>query len=408
MALDYVAVKVDNIPLELELDCKVYLFKGGEYSYLCEHVTVTENLLERFRNAAYPSDSVYLTADYLEAFLKRGVDLGWRPPPEPSKSGESAPLPTPAITVKAPKTLPPPDSDELVEVKKMYAETKAKTKEFFSEIAEARGKINVKRTNEFIHEVGCKLATNNVSMILQSINGLRNVDEYLHTHSLNVAFLNGLMASWLGFAKQQHDELIKVGLLHDIGKLLIPEEIINKPAKLTNEEFQKIKMHSTYSFEMLVNSGIKEKEVLLGVVQHHEKLNGTGYPYGIHADEITQYARITSISDIYDAMIAKRVYKDAHSPFIILANFAEEGYSMLDISLVKKFIECMINELQGKYMVLSDGSVAKVIMVNERKLIYPIVEVDGNIINTTPELHVVSIYNANFSADEVEKAYNEG
>jgi putative nucleotidyltransferase with HDIG domain len=409
MALDYIPVIIDRIPVGLELDCKVYIFKGGEYSYLCEHVKVTENLRERFRNAAYPRDSVYLTADYLEAFLKRGIDLGWRPDsvideiPEPETISLSPPPPPPPVV----RTVPPPDPPEYLKVKRIYEETKEKTKAFLAEITEAKGKINIKKTDDFIHDVGEKLETNNVSMILQSINGIRNVDEYLHTHSLNVAFLNGLMARWLNFDKKRHDELIKVGLLHDIGKLLIPPEIINKPGKLTPDEFHKIKMHSTYSFEMLVNSGIREKEVLLGVVQHHEKLNGTGYPYGIRAEEIIEYARITSISDIYDAMIAKRVYKDAHSPFEILANFAEEGYSLLDISLVKRFIDCMIGELKGKYVVLSDGAVAKVIMVNERKLIYPIVEVDGKIIDTSPELCVVAIYNANHSAEEVEEIYNE-
>ncbi|MDR2559321.1 MAG: HD domain-containing protein [Oscillospiraceae bacterium] len=396
--MEYVAVKIDNIPLELVLDCKAYVKKGSEFSYLCENVTITEALLARFRTAADPDDSVYIASNYLEAFLKRGVDLGWvPPPPEP----EPPPKPKPKK-----KTVPPPPTPEFEEVKRQYVETKIETEKIFAEIAES-GKVDNARTDDFVLEIGAKLETNDISLIIDSINNIRSVDEYLHTHCLNVAFLNGLMAKWLRYDKKRHDELVKTGLLHDIGKLLIPAKIINKPAKLTKEEIETVKKHSVFSFEMLVNSGIREKALLLGVLQHHEKLNGSGYPYGLAAKDITDFARITSISDIYDAMIAKRAYKEAQSPFVILENFAEEGYSMLDVKLTKLFIDCMIGELKGKFMILSDGSVAKVIMVNERNLKYPMVELeDGTVISTTPELYCVKMYNADISAKEVQDIYS--
>ncbi|MCL2698462.1 MAG: HD-GYP domain-containing protein [Oscillospiraceae bacterium] len=395
MALEYIAVNIDNIPVGLELDCKAYVKKGGEYSYLCEHVTVTDALLTRFRKAADPDDSVYIASNYMESFLKRGVDLGWVPPP-PSKPE------TPRSTKKV---TPPPPTPEYEKVKKEYIETKAEAEKMFAQIAED-GKVDNAKTDIFVLEIGKKLETNDISLIIDSINNIRCVDEYLHTHSLNVAFLNGLMAKWLRYDKKRHDELVKTGLLHDIGKLLIPGGILNKPAKLTKEEFETIKKHSVFSFEMLVNSGIREKPLLLGVLQHHEKLNGSGYPYGLAAKDISDFARITSISDIYDAMIAKRAYKDAQSPFTILENFAEEGYSMLDIKLVKLFIDCMIGELKGKFMVLSDGSVAKVVMVNERNLKYPMMELeDGTVISTTPELYCMKMYNADISAEQVAKIY---
>ncbi|MCL2638073.1 MAG: HD-GYP domain-containing protein [Oscillospiraceae bacterium] len=408
MAVEYIAVSIDNIPVGLELDCKAYVKKGEEFAYLCENVTITDALLERFRKAADDPDNpdnpvVYIASNYLEAFLKRGVDLGWVPEPEkePEPVAE-APPPKPKKSVK-----PPPPSPEFEEVKRQYIETKVKAESMFAKIAES-GKVDSGSTDDFVLEIGEKLETNDISLIIDSINNIRSVDEYLHTHSLNVAFLNGLMAKWLRYDKKRHDELVKTGLLHDIGKLLIPDSILNKPARLTKEEFETIKKHSVLSFEMLVNSGIREKALLLGIVQHHEKLNGSGYPHGLTAKDITDFARITSISDIYDAMIAKRAYKDAQSPFTILENFAEEGYSMLDIKLVKLFIDCMIGELKGKFMVLSDGSVAKVAMVNERNLKYPMMELeDGTIISTTPELYCVRMYNADISAEEVAEIYKE-
>lgn len=398
MAMDYIPVKINKLPDGLFLDCKIYIEKDGAYAFFCENVNVTDSLVERLNNAVAPYDTIYITAHYMEEFFNRGIDLGWKPKetkaPEPEAVKPAAKPPSPFAKGTS--------QVDFERVKKEYTESKQKTKKLFDEISKTR-KVDTVGTEEFVHEIGRQLETNNISLILQSINSMRDVDEYLHAHSLNVAFLNGLMARWLKYDKKHHDELVKAGLLHDIGKLVIPQSIINKPGRLTPEEFDVIKKHSLFSFEMLVNSGITDKAILLGIVQHHEKLNGSGYPHGIDAKEISDYARITAISDIYDAMIAKRVYKDAHSPFDILANFSKEGYSVLDINYVKIFIDCMIEELKGKQIVLSDGRIATVLMVNERNLMYPMVDVDGEVITTSPELHCVSIFNHNVSSEEVEK-----
>jgi len=396
---DGLPVNIDKIPVGLELNCKVYFEKNGKFFFLCECDTVTPEIIDRFKKAVGFDNSVYIAANHLRAFYNKGIDLGWSPPEEVNEEPEQTPPP-------APKQTTPPPSNDFERVKRQYEEVKTEAAELFAEIAKDH-KINVEKTEDFIMDIRQKLESNDISLILQSINSIRNVDEYLHTHSLNVALLNGFMAKWLKYDKERHNQLVKVGLLHDIGKLKISGEILNKPARLTHEEFEEIKKHSHYSFEILVDSGIKEKNVLLGILQHHEKLNGTGYPQGIGADKITEYARITSISDIYDAMVAKRVYKDAQSPFAILENFSKEGYSELDINFVKIFIHCMVEELKGKHILLSDDSVATVVMVNERNLRFPMVEVDGRIITTSPELYCVSMYNHSASAEEVKKAFEE-
>ncbi|MDR0197036.1 MAG: HD domain-containing protein, partial [Oscillospiraceae bacterium] len=192
----------------------------------------------------------------------------------------------------------------------------------------------------------------------------------------------------------RRDELVRIGLLHDIGKLRIPPEIINKPSKLTPDEFKEIQKHPLHTLDILVKSGIKNRTLLTGTVQHHEKVNGTGYPCGLPSDEIIEFAKITAISDIYDAMVTRRVYKEPHSPFVILEAFSHEGYSELDIYYVKMFIDCMTEELKGKQILLSDGSVAKVVLVNPRNLLYPIVEVNGNILATSKSIYCERMYNA--------------
>ncbi|MCL1822776.1 MAG: HD domain-containing protein [Oscillospiraceae bacterium] len=396
--MEHIAVKIANIPENLYLDSKVYLKKGRSYSFLCENKTVTPALLKSFTKLAFPDDSVYVSRDYLKALQSKGVELA----PLPAEDEKPEKPVKPAKSEKIQNTGRKRPETDFEKVKKQYDQAKEEAKKLFSEIAES-GKVDDKKTNDFVDDIRFKLESNDIALILQSITGIRTFDESLHTHSLNVAFLNGLMGRWLKYDKVKHKKLVKTGLLHDVGKLRIPLKILSKPSRLSTSEFDEIKRHSYYAYEIMVNSGINEEDVLMGIIQHHEKLNGTGYPSGIRANEITEFARITAISDIYDATVTQRVHKDSHSPFTILENFSNEGYSELDIKYVKLFISCMIEELKGKMVELSDGSVAKVLIVSEQNLQYPVVEVNGKVVSTSPELYCVSMNNHNVSLEEVEK-----
>jgi HD-GYP domain-containing protein (c-di-GMP phosphodiesterase class II) len=128
-------------------------------------------------------------------------------------------------------------------------------------------------------------------------------------------------------------------------------------------------------------------------LSHHEKLNGTGYPNGIKLDQLSLFARVTAVSDVYDAMVAKRPYKDRNSPFKILAEFALHKFSHLDISIVNIFLEKMPAALAGKNVLLSDGRIAKIVYINPHNFTYPIVEIEGNLISTSPDLECVSMEN---------------
>jgi len=231
--------------------------------------------------------------------------------------------------------------------------------------------------------------------ILQVINGLKNEDDYLYTHSTNVAFLNGLIGKWLKLPESDINKLTKIGLLHDLGKIMIPDEILNKPAKLTPEEFEIIKTHPTHSFNILVQSGETDVDILLGVRSHHEKVNGTGYPDKLPFEKITLFARITTISDIYDAMVSKRPYKKLHSPFEVLTEFAEGRFNDLDTHLINVFLTNMPKELIGKNTLLSDGSIATVVYINPANYSFPIVKVGEKVFTTSPEVRCISIYDEN-------------
>jgi len=381
---DYVPVKIDNLPLGVYLECKMYFRKENEMVLLCENATLNAGVISRFKKIMSTDTNVYISRKYITEFFDRGIHLGFTEE-EAKKIREAKPEPVhaPAAVKKI---------NQFATVVKKYETVKAEAEDFLKKITET-GKIDAAQEQRISEEVEDQIENTDVTLLVQSINRIRSVDEYLHTHCLNVAFLNGIMGRWLKLDQKSRDNLVKIGLLHDIGKLKIPPEILNKPARLTKEEFEVIKKHPTYSLEILLKSGIRNKVVLEGVAQHHEKVNGTGYPDGLGAESICDFAKITAISDIYDAMVTRRVYKDAHSPFEILFDFSVEGYSELDVGFVMMFIDCMIEELKGKKIMLNNGSPATVVMVNPRNLRFPLVEVDGNIITTDENIYCTRMYN---------------
>ena len=227
--------------------------------------------------------------------------------------------------------------------------------------------------------------------LLQLGTYMSDMDDLLQTHSVDVAILNGVIGRWLGLSEDKIEKLLTIGLLHDIGKLRIPERILNKPGRLTKEEFDVVKRHPVYSYDMLKTSGFQDEEVLQGVKYHHERISGGGYPEGLVLDHIPKMAKITAISDIYDAMISKRVYKESATPLKVLDSFYRDQFSDLDPRIVNLFLEQMIRELQGKVVILSTGEVGTISYIEKTRIEYPMVEIDGKVEQTDGNRYVVSV-----------------
>ena len=128
------------------------------------------------------------------------------------------------------------------------------------------------------------------------------------------------------------------------------------------------------------------------MLHHHERVNGTGYPDKLRSDSISPGARITAISDIYDAMIAERPYKGASTPFVILQEMVDTSFSGLDMQYVKTLLKNMTTELLGRLVLLSNGAVAKVEFIDPRQPKYPIVSIDGEMVKTNGDIYCVRMY----------------
>lgn len=252
--------------------------------------------------------------------------------------------------------------------------------------AKESGRIDPKEAGILAGELNEALSKVDLAFILQWISYMRDKEEYLNMHSLNVGLLNGLLARWMKLPEEDIEKLVFTGIFHDVGKARIPDKILNKPDKLTKEEFEEMKKHPVYSYEILKNSGITDENILMGVKSHHEKVNGNGYPDGLTLEDITLFGRVTSIADIYDAMAASKSYKAASTPFEVLDEFSRSKFSELDIRLVDVFLHRMASEMAGKEVILSDGRTGRIVFADVTRFAYPVVKCADEIINTSKEL----------------------
>lgn len=209
------------------------------------------------------------------------------------------------------------------------------------------------------------------------IHNMNREGSYLLHHSLHVAILAGLMGRWLHWPREHRERLVLSGLLHDVGKLKIPDEILDKPGKLTPEEMDIVRNHSAYSAEILAKCGLSgEADIMAGVLQHHERGDGSGYPSGIKKEIISPFGKILAILDIYDAMAANRAYARKVSPFEIFDRLNEDMMEdKLDAEYGVLFVKKICHALTGSWLRLTNGEKAKIIYIDQsRTNSLPIVE----------------------------------
>ncbi|WP_404836747.1 HD-GYP domain-containing protein [Aeromonas media] len=204
---------------------------------------------------------------------------------------------------------------------------------------------------------------------------IRAKDAYLMEHSMNVAILLANFGRYLGLERRVLKELTLGGLLHDVGKIMTPDEVLNKPGKLTDEEFGVMRQHVVHSYDILSNTAGITPTMLEVAANHHERLDGTGYPQRLKGDQLSLYTRMSGIVDVYDAVTADRVYKQGMQPtqaFRILLKGINQHF---DAELVTKFIKCMGVYPVGTLVQLSNQRLAVVMQRNEQQPLKPLVKV---------------------------------
>lgn len=209
--------------------------------------------------------------------------------------------------------------------------------------------------------------------VFDMLHNMREQNDETYVHSLNVALICNVFGRWLNFSTEDIRLLTLCGILHDIGKEVIPDKILKKPDTLTDLEYQIIKTHTLKGFDILKNLNL-DSHVMHSALMHHERCDGSGYPSGLTASKIDSYAKIVAIADVYDAMTSARVYRGPICPFKVVDIFQNEGLQKYDPHYLLTFLEGIVLTYMHNTVLLNNGLRGEIIMINKLNLSKPIVK----------------------------------
>jgi putative nucleotidyltransferase with HDIG domain len=265
-------------------------------------------------------------------------------------------------------------SDEFRTFQIQYLQVTQQMQPVFTAAAEKNAPIDTQSLLDSVAQLFRSRST--IVELFDMIYSMRSIADSAYAHSLNVSLISRMIGRWLKLDKQDLDTLTVAGLLHDIGKVRIPDEILNKTGSLTDEEFAKIKEHPKLGYDILKNQPKLDPRIVNAALMHHERCDGSGYPSKLTEDSIDDYAMIVAIADVYDAMTAARTYRAPLCPFQVINNFEKDGYQKFSTKYILTFLSHIAQTYQSNRVMLSDGRACNIVMLNQNSLSRPIVQFD--------------------------------
>ncbi len=296
-------------------------------------------------------------------------------------------LPEPNLT-EVPHSEIIKQSQDFKEFKNSFDNTLTGFKSSINNIVELNSPIN---TEELLNNTKnlVEQARNSSYSTMDMLNSMRQYDDLTFAHSMNVSLICNIFAGWLKMSAEETDLLTLCGMLHDLGKLKIPDNIIKKPDKLTTDEYQLVKTHTVEGYHILKAQGV-DTHISNAALMHHEKCDGSGYPLGLTSDRIDKYAKIVAIVDVYDAMTSARIYRGPMCPFRVIELYENEGLQKYDAHYILTFLENVSNTYLHYTVQLSDGRTGKIVFINKHALSKPIVQCGDAMVDLSKEtdLHI--------------------
>ena len=263
---------------------------------------------------------------------------------------------------------PTPLNQELQKAQRIYERARETQHKAFDQLR-SEGKLDATPYLEIASEFLDSIFRNQDALLCMT--KLQDKDAYLFEHSINVAILMGIFARHLRLKKEIGLKLTLGGLLHDIGKVRVPDAVLHKQGKLTREEFEQIKQHPTYGADILSDAGMDGLTIQIAL-QHHERLSGSGYPQGLIGLQLNQYVRMSGIVDAFDAITAQRVYKPGMSAAQAI-KILKQAESEFDPDLVNQFVRATGLFSIGSLVLMTSGKLAIVIQTNYLDPLSPMV-----------------------------------
>ncbi len=262
-------------------------------------------------------------------------------------------------------------SAEREQAKRVISDSKKAVATMFDDARMGKA-VSVGAAMQMVDDIAASVDRNLGALI--SLVRLKNKDEYTYMHSVAVCALMVALAKELGLSESEIRQAGLAGLLHDIGKAGIPSDVLNKPGALTDEEFSLVKLHPERGHQLLMQANILDEVVVDVCLHHHEKVNGMGYPHQLQADEISLFAKMGAVCDVYDAITSNRPYKAGWEPGISMQRMAQwEGH--FDDTIFKAFVKSVGIYPIGSMVKLKSGRLAVVIDQSQKSLLMPLIKV---------------------------------
>lgn len=284
------------------------------------------------------------------------------------------------------ETAPVRTAAEIIRATKICAQSKRAVNSMFQEARLGKA-VNTAGAQRLVEEISDSVVRNPRALI--SLARLKTADDYTYMHSVAVCALMIALARQLGLDAAQTRSAGIAGLLHDLGKALMPMEVLNKPGKLTPEEFAIIKKHPEEGHKMLLGSSGADEIALDVVLHHHEKTDGSGYPEKLTDSEISLFAKMGAVCDVYDAVTSNRPYKAGWDPSESLRRMADWAVGHFDAAVFQAFVKCLGIYPIGSLVKLTSGRLGIVVDQSEKSLLKPLIKVFYSTRSTTrlkPEL----------------------
>lgn len=260
----------------------------------------------------------------------------------------------------------------------------------FNKIIREEEEINAE---EYLDQIKALVPDDSTPLgVLDMLNHMRNSDDATFIHSQNVALMCNSMGNWLKMSPEDINVLTLAGLFHDIGKLFVPETLLNKTGKLTDKELEVCRGHAVFGYNFIKDKDI-DPRIKKVILNHHERCDGSGYPNKLTGKDIDEFSKIVAMVDVYDAMTSQRKYRNPKCPFEVLEDFEKDGIKKFDPKYLFLFLEKISGSFVNRWVILNNGQRGSIIMINKNAISRPVVKIDDTFLDlsTTPSLKISGV-----------------